>query len=415
MILEFGYGNGVQTVDVPDKNLLDVLVSNPMKHERTGEDAVRFALENPIGSRKLRDLARPGQKVVIITSDISRPLPSFDVIPAVLDELSAAGVPDADITVVFGLGSHRNHTEEERIKLVGKAIYERVRCIDSDPSDCVRYGVTKRGTPVDITRSVAEADFRICLGNVEFHYFAGYSGGYKAIMPGCSTPAAIQANHRMMVEAAAHAGKIEGNPIREDIEEGGAMVGADFIVNAVLDEHKHIVYAAAGDVTLAHRDACAYLDRMYVKRIEKRADIVIVSQGGAPKDANLYQTQKALDNSKHAVRKGGTIILVGACPEGLGSKVFEEWLLEAEKPQDLIERVHKAFRLGGHKAAAIAMVLEDTHIDLVSEMDDDFVRRLFLTPRHSVQEAFDAALLRYGTDATVIAMPFGGATLPVEK
>ncbi len=415
MILEFGYGNGVQTVDVPDKNLLDVLVSNPMKHERTGEDAVRFALENPIGSRKLRDLARPGQKVVIITSDISRPLPSFDVIPAVLDELSAAGVPDADITVVFGLGSHRNHTEEERIKLVGRAVYERVRCIDSDPSDCVRYGVTKRGTPVDITRSVAEADFRICLGNVEFHYFAGYSGGYKAIMPGCSTPAAIQANHRMMVEAAAHAGKIEGNPIREDIEEGGAMVGADFIVNAVLDEHKHIVYAAAGDVTLAHRNACEYLDRMYVKRIEKRADIVIVSQGGAPKDANLYQTQKALDNSKHAVRKGGTIILVGACPEGLGSKVFEEWLLEAEKPQDLIERVHKAFRLGGHKAAAIAMVLEDAQIDLVSEMNDDFVRRLFLTPRHSVQEAFAAALLRYGTDATVIAMPFGGATLPVEK
>ncbi len=415
MILEFGYGNGVQTVDVPDKNLLDVLVSNPMKHERTGADAVRFALENPIGSRKLRDLARPGQKVVIITSDISRPLPSFDVIPAVLDELSAAGVPDADITVVFGLGSHRNHTEEERIKLVGKAVYERVRCIDSDPSDCVRYGVTKRGTPVDITRSVAEADFRICLGNVEFHYFAGYSGGYKAIMPGCSTPAAIQANHRMMVEAAAHAGKIEGNPIREDIEEGGAMVGADFIVNAVLDEHKHIVYAAAGDVTLAHRNACAYLDRMYVKRIEKRADIVIVSQGGAPKDANLYQTQKALDNSKHAVRKGGTIILVGACPEGLGSKVFEEWLLEAEKPQDLIDRVHKAFRLGGHKAAAIAMVLADAQIDLVSEMDDDFVRRLFLTPRHSVQEAFAAAMERYGPDATVIAMPFGGATLPVEK
>ena len=415
MLLEFGYGAGVQTVDVPDKNLLDILVSNPMDHDLGGADAVRYALSRPIGSRPLKKIARPGQKVVIVTSDISRPLPSFDVLPAVLDELSEAGIPDEDITVVFGLGSHRNHTEEEKIKLVGQAVYDRVRCIDSDPADCVRFGVTKRGTPVDITRSVAEADLRVCLGNVEFHYFAGYSGGYKAIMPGCSTPAAIQANHRMMVEASAHAGKIEGNPIREDIEEAGAMVGVDFIVNVVLDEHKHIVYAAAGDVTLAHRDACEYLDRMYLKRIDRRADIVIVSQGGAPKDANLYQTQKALDNAKHAVKKGGTVILVGACPEGLGSKVFEEWLLEAEKPQDLIERVHKAFKLGGHKAAAIAMVLENAQIDLVSEMDDDFVRRLFLTPRHSVQEAFDAAMERYGADATVIAMPFGGATLPVAK
>ena len=147
-------------------------------------------------------------------------------------------------------------------------------------------------------------------------------------MPGASTPAAIQANHSMMVREEAKAASIDGNPIREDIEEAGAMVGVDFIVNVVLDEHKKIVYSAAGDVVAAHRDACRYLDRMYLKPIEKRADIVIVSQGGAPKDANLYQTQKALDNAKHAVRDGGTIILVGACPEGLGSKVFQEWLTE---------------------------------------------------------------------------------------
>ena len=415
MKLEFGYGTGVQIVDVPDKNLLDVLVSNPLEHALRGAQAVRFALENPVGSKKLRDMVRPGQKVVIVTSDISRPLPSFDVLPSVLDELSLSGIPDEDITVVFGLGSHRNQTEEEKKKLVGQDVYSRVRCIDSDPSDCVHYGVTKRGTPVDITRSVAEADFRICLGNVEFHYFAGYSGGYKAVMPGCSTPQAIQANHRMMVEASAHAGKLEGNPIREDIEEAGAMVGVDFIVNVVLDEHKHIVFAAAGDVTLAHRRACEYLDKMYLKPLEKRADIVLVSQGGAPKDANLYQTQKALDNAKHAVKKGGTIILIGACQEGLGSRTFEDWLLEAKEPRDLIDRVHSAFQLGGHKAAAIAMVLQDAEIDLVSEMDDEFVRRIFLVPRKNAQEAFDEAMKRYGSSATVIAMPFGGATLPLSK
>ena len=291
MILEFGYGNGIQTAEVPDSCVQAVLLSNEMEHERRGADAVRYSLEHPIDSPRLRDIAKPGEKIVIVTSDISRPLPSFDVLPSVLDELALAGVKDEDITVVFGLGSHRGHTREEMIKLVGSEVFSRVRCVDSDPSDCVRYGITSRGTPVDITRTVAEADRRICLGNVEFHYFAGYSGGYKAIMPGASTPAAIQANHSMMVREEAKAASIDGNPIREDIEEAGAMVGVDFIVNVVLDEHKKIVYSAAGDVIAAHRDACRYLDRMYLKPIEKRADIVIVSQGGAPKDANLYQTQ----------------------------------------------------------------------------------------------------------------------------
>ncbi|MBQ5414612.1 MAG: nickel-dependent lactate racemase [Firmicutes bacterium] len=413
MKLEFGYGNGIQTAEVPDSCVQAILLSNEMEHERRGADAVRYSLEHPIDSPRLRDIAKPGEKIVIVTSDISRPLPSFDVLPSVLDELALAGVKDEDITIVFGLGSHRGHTREEMIKLVGNGVFSRVRCVDSDPSDCVRYGITSRGTPVDITRTVAEADRRICLGNVEFHYFAGYSGGYKAIMPGASTPAAIQANHSMMVREEAKAASIDGNPIREDIEEAGAMVGVDFIVNVVLDEHKKIVYSAAGDVIAAHRDACRYLDRMYLKPIEKRADIVIVSQGGAPKDANLYQTQKALDNAKHAVRDGGTIILVGACPEGLGSKVFEEWLTEAEKPSDLTERVNRSFKLGGHKAAAIAMVLEKAEIMLVSEMDDDFVRSIFLTPMHSVQEALDAAIKKHGQNASVIAMPFGGATLPV--
>lgn len=413
MKLTFGFGNGVQEVELPEKNLIATLRANEMEHERRGEDAVRYALAHPIGKGLLRDEVRPGEKIVIITSDISRPLPSYDVIPAVLDELSAAGIPDGDITVVFGLGSHRKQTEEEMRHLVGDAVYDRVKCVDSDIDDCINLGQTKNGTPLDITRSVAEADRRICLGNIEFHYFAGYSGGAKAIMPGVSTPAAIQANHSRMVSQDACAGKLEGNPVRADIEEAGAKVGIDYIINAVLDEHKHIVYAVAGDVVEAHRVGCAYLDRMYRVEIPERADIVIVSQGGAPKDANLYQTQKALDNSKHAVRKGGTIILIGSCKEGLGSARFEEWLTGAPTAHSMIERIEKDFQLGGHKAAAIAMVLENASIDLVSEMDDDFVRSIFMNPQPSAQKALDEAFTKYGKDATVIAMPFGGATLPI--
>ena len=411
--LEFGYGNGKQYVSVPRQNLIGTLQANEIPHGPRGREAVAWALENPVASPKLRELVRPGQKIAIVTSDISRPFPTCEVLPAVLDELYRGDVKPEDITVVFALGTHRKHTEEEKEYLAGRRCYHEVRCVDSDPDDCIRLGITGRGTPVDITRAVAEADFRICLGNVEFHYFAGYSGGAKAIMPGVSTPEAIQRNHRMMVSPDACAGKLEGNPIREDIEEAGAICGIDFIVNVVLDEHKRIVHAQAGDVLQAHRAACRYLDEMYRIPIPEKADIVIVSQGGAPKDANLYQTQKALDNAKHAVKKGGTIILIGACPEGLGSKKFEQWLLEAPDPGSMVQRIGENFELGGHKAAAIGMVLENADIDLISELDPEFIKRIFLNPRKNAQEAFDMAIEKYGVAATVISMPYGGATLPI--
>ena len=413
MKLEFGYGAAVQSVDVPEENLLAVLRANPMTHERTGVEAVEYALTHPIGSQSLCDLVKPGQKIAIVTSDISRPMPSWQVLPPVLAQLYDAGIAKEDITVVFGLGSHRNHTEAEKRHLAGDAVYDQVLCIDSDPADCVRLGTTSRGTHVDITRTVAETDVRICLGNIEFHYFAGYSGGAKAIMPGVSTPEAIGQNHRMMVSQDACAGKLDGNPIREDIEEAGRLCGIDFIVNVVLDEHKRIVHAVAGDPVLAHRAGCGYLDKMYRCPITQKADIVLVSQGGAPKDANLYQTQKALDNAKHAVKKGGTVILIGACPEGFGSVAFERWLRDAPSAHALVERIGKEFQLGGHKAAAIGMVLEDARIDLVSQMDDNTVKSIFLHPQPDAQTAFREAMARYGKVATVIAMPYGGATLPI--
>lgn len=413
MKIEFGYGNSVQMAEIPDRNLMAVLESNPFQHERRGRQAVEYALDNPIGAPLLENLVRKGQKIVIVTSDISRPMPSYEVLPGVLDRLYKAGISRQDITVVLALGSHRRHTEEEKRKLVGERCYQEVKCVDSDIEDCVFLRETKNRTPVEITREVVEADFRICLGNIEFHYFAGYSGGAKAIMPGVASYNAIQMNHRLMIQESSCAGRLEGNLLREDIEEAGNIVGIDYIVNVVLDEHKKIVYCTAGDVTEAHRDGCRYLDKMYRKVISSRADIVMVSQGGAPKDANLYQVQKALDNAKHAVKKGGRIILIGACQEGTGSKKFEEWLLEADTPHSMIERIGEHFELGGHKAVAIGMILENAQIDLVSEMPEAFVRHIFMNPQPSAQKALDEALEKYGENAKVLAMPYGGSTLPV--
>lgn len=413
MKIEVGFGHGIQETNVPDKNIIKILCANEVEIERRDADAVKYALDNPIGAPRLSEIVKPGEKIIIATSDITRPMPTWVALPPVLEELYSAGVDPADITLIFARGSHRSHTEDEMRHLAGDEAFAKIRCMDSDPGDVVRLGETSKGTPVDIMKIVAQADRRICLGNIEYHYFAGYSGGAKAIMPGCSTPAAIQVNHSMMVNPKAHAGNIKDNPLRADLEEAADMCGIDFILNVVLDEHKNIIYAVAGDATLAHRTGCKFLDSLYHVEIPEKADIVITSQGGAPKDANLYQTQKALDNAKHAVKDGGTIILVGACNEGMGSAVFEEWMNEAKEPEDLIKRIKENFKLGGHKAAAIAMIMEYADIKLVSQMDPDYVRSIFMEPCESLDEAVKDAFAKYGDEAKVIIMPYGGSTLPV--
>lgn len=412
MTLEFKIGNKKQYVTVDDRYLTGVLEPDEIPEGAEGEEAVFHALNAPFGSAPLRKIVRPGEKVTVITSDITRPMPTYTVMPYLLDELYAGGVKPKDITLIFALGSHRKHTPEEQKYLAGERAWNEIRCLDSDTEDCVHIGITSRGTPVDIDRRVAEADRRICLGNIEYHYFAGYSGGAKAIMPGVSTRAAIQANHSKMVKKEACAARIKGNPVREDIEEAAAMAGVDFILNVVLDPQKHILRAYAGDLIKAHRAGCAFLDTICQKEIKEKADIVIVSQGGAPKDLNLYQAQKALDNAKYAVKDGGVIILVGSCKEGLGEKTFAEWITEAPTAGSLIERIQKEFRLGGHKAAAIAMVLEKADVYLVSELPDELAEKTFLKPFHTIEEAYCAAMEKCGKDATVLAMPCGGLILP---
>lgn len=412
MNVQLPFGKEQLTLSVPDSNFLQTLMPNALEEGLMGDDEVIRSLENPIHSKRLRDLVTCGQKVVIVTSDITRPMPSYKVLPHVLKELNDGGIPDSDITVVFALGSHRAHTEEEKKKLVGEEVYQRVTCIDSK-GEFTHMGTTDRGTPVDIFKPVADADIRICLGNIEFHYFAGYSGGSKAIMPGVSTRDAIQCNHSRMVQEAAKAGAIEGNPIREDIDEVcEKFVPIDFIVNVVLDEKKRIRRCVSGHFIDAHREGCRFLDQLYKIQIPKKADIVVVSAGGYPKDINLYQAQKALDNSKHAVRDGGCIIWTASAYEGLGESVFEKWMTGHEKAHDMIEHISQDFQLGGHKAAAIAMVLEKADIVLCSDLDPDFVRSIHLTPGTDPQAELNAALERYGKDASVIVMPYGGSTLP---
>ncbi len=411
MKFELKYGKDHVEFEIEEKNYMCSLLPNEIEFELKGEEEVKRALENPIGTKRLKDIVKPGEKIVIVTSDITRPMPSKEVLPAVINELKLAEVQEKDITIVMALGSHRGHTEEEKKALVGEVVYNSdVNIMDSDMNRCINLGKCKNGTPVDIFEPVAKADRIICMGNIEYHYFAGYSGGAKALMPGVSSHAAIQANHSNMVKKEAYAGNLETNPVRQDIDEAGEYIHIDFIVNVILNSKKEIVKTVAGHYLKAHREGCKVLDELYGIQLEKQADIVIVSPGGFPKDINLYQAQKGLDNAKQAVKDGGIILLVASAKEKFGESTFEEWMLSKE-PHEMIKEIQENFKLGGHKAAAIAMVLQKAKIYMVSDLEDDLIRRIHLMPFKTVQEAIDAALTELGDGSQIMIMPAAGSTL----
>jgi nickel-dependent lactate racemase len=412
MDFQLNYGKGKAQFSLPEARLAGIVSPNPVPTELLNEAEVLRSLEKPIGSLPLDRIVEEGEKVVVVTSDITRPVPSYRILPILMDELLSSGTKVEDITIVLALGSHRKHTEEEKRALVGEDVFQLgVGIIDSDMDDCVRLGFCQNGTPVDVFRPVAEADRIICVGNIEFHYFAGYSGGAKAIMPGTSSHDAIQANHSNMVKEGACAGNLDTNPVRQDIDQILEFITIDFIVNVVLDEKKNIVKSFAGDPILAHREGCRFLDGMYKIPIERKADVVILSPGGFPKDINIYQSQKGLDNAGHAVRDGGIVIWSASAAEGFGEKTFEEWM-RTKTPDEMIEEIRTNFKLGGHKAAAIAMLLKKAKIYLVSDLQEDLVRSIHFVPYGNIQEALDDALLELGREAKVLVMPQAGSTLP---
>lgn len=415
MHFKYGYGKGFVEFDVKDENILAELGQNEVSTGLTGTAEVARALSEPIGTGRLSTIVHKGEKIAIVTSDITRPMPTMLVLPLVVEELISAGIDYKDITVVFAVGSHRKHTEDEKKYLVGEELYNKIKCLDSDVNDCKYLGKTTRGTPIEVFSAVADADRTICLGNIEYHYFAGYSGGAKAILPGVCTRNTIQANHSAMVKEQAKAGEIDNNPVRQDIEEVAKFIPIDFIVNVVLDENKNIIKAVAGHHVLAHREGCRFLDGLYKVEIPHRADIVITTPGGFPKDINLYQAQKALDNAKHAVKEGGIIILLASCTEGYGEGVFERWINESSSPDDLISRIKTNFELGGHKAAAIALVEKKADVYIVTDMPAAMAEKLYMKPFGSMDKALDAAFAKLGDKAEVLLMPHGGSTMPYVK
>lgn len=406
------YGTGFKEVVIPGENIMDVLIPEDLPTVEDQAEEVRRALSEPIGAPLLSELAKDKKNVVILCSDITRPSPSQFLVPPILKELNKAGVSDSEITIIFGLGYHRSHTPQEQMKLVGEAVYKRVRCIDHNREKCVFLGTSSHGTPIWVFEPVSQADLIIGTGNLEFHYFAGYSAGDKALMPAVCSKETVQANHSMLFNPRARSGVIKGNPIREDIEEIGRIAGVKFIVNAVLNSKNEIVKCVAGHPVEAHREGCAYVDRMYKRSIPRKADIVLCSAGGNPKDINLYQAQKAFENASYAVKDGGVIILAAKCAENLGEAAFTDWMQKAVTLDDPINWIQNDFVLGAHKAAVICKVLKRVKAYLVTDMSEELVRKCFFEPAVSLEEALKKALIDMGPQAQVLVMPYANSTVP---
>jgi len=404
------YGKGAVDVKI-DENMCTVLYPEDLPGVEDPMAEVSRSLVNPIDKAPLSDLVKGKKDVVILASDITRPSPSHILIPPIIDELNRAGISDDSIKIVFGLGYHRKHTDDEKKTLVGEEVFNRIKCIDHDIDDCVYVGTTKRGTPVEVFREVYNADFIIATGNLELHYKAGYSGGHKALLPGVCSKNTIEKNHVLMFSEGAMPGKIDGNPMREDIEEGGKLARVDFIVNAVLNSHKEIVKVVSGDPIKAHREGAKYIDKMYKRVIPEKADIVVASCGGYPKDINLYQAQKGLDNAQYSVIDGGTIILVAECREGLGEKLFSDWMVNSLSVDEPLKWIKEEFRLGAHKAAVICEVLKRADIYLVSSFDRSFTEKIFFKYAKTVQDALDEAIKKY-RDPEILVLPYANSTLP---
>jgi lactate racemase len=414
--LHIPYGDTELPFDLPDGSSLNVIAPGCDPSEEatppttptaaSEQDEIRRALREPIGAPRLSELAAKATSAVIVVSDVTRPCPSYKFLPALLDELAA--LPRENISILFALGGHRAHTPEEQARLVGDEVVARgVKLVDLDTAQCVPAGITSRGTRLEVFKPYLDADLRICTGNIEYHYFAGFSGGAKAVVPGMCSYAAIRDNHSMMLSPTAKAGIIEGNPVREDIDEAGGLIGVDYIFNVVLDEEKRILHAVAGHYLEAHRAGVAVYDARCDLRVPQAADVVVASPGGRPKDINLYQAQKTLDNVSGAVRDGGIVILVARCAEGFGQATFESWMRDMGSPQILVDRIQREFVLGGHKAAAIAGLLTSVDVFLVSEFPDAVVRGMCMHPFATVDAAVAAALARVGADARVLVVPHG--------
>jgi len=413
------YGKTEVCARIPTRNFLGNIEPKEKPGVADPRVEVERALREPIGTGSLNKIVKPGDTVAIVVNDSTRATPSYLMVPPLLDELNQAGVKDESITIIFGCGTHRAVRPDEMKKLVGEEVLERVKIINHDhkSDDLVHLGKTaKFGTKVYVNKTFAEADRRILTGNVELHYYAGYGGGRKSVLPAVSGAETIQRNHAMLLNPKARTGVLEGNPIHEDMMEAAKLAKVDFILNIVTNSKNELVKAFAGDLEQAFYEGVKLIDEMYKVPIERRGDIVLVSPGGHPHDINLYQAYKGVDNALDTVKRGGVMILLAECPEGHGHDVFYEWMTKFNGVKEMEKNIKRRFRLGGHKAYYLMKAVQKTQIILASTMPGYLAQNTFkLKTARAINDALRDAFDIAGKNARVWAMSHGNMTLPIFK
>jgi len=412
------YGKTEVCARIPTRNFLGSIEPKERPGVADSRAEIERALSQPIGTKRLSEIAKAGNKVAMVVDDATRPTPSYLMVPPILDELNRAGVKDEDITIIFGCGSHRAVKPDEMEKLVGEEALKRVKAVSHDykSGDHAFLGKTSFGTKVYVNKVLAEADVKVLTGDVDLHYYAGYGGGRKSILPAVSNAETIQHNHAMLLHPKSATGVLEGNPVHEDMVEAAKLAKVDFILNIVINSKQELVRAFAGDLEEAFYEGVKLVDEMYKVPVERRADIVVVSSGGHPLDIDLFQAYKGIDNALEAVKRGGVIVLVAECREGHGNEVFYEWMTKFSDLRGMEKEIEKRFILGGHKAYYLLKALQRVKIILVSVMPDYYAVNTFkLRTARALNDALRDAFDLAGKNAKVWAMPFGNITLPVVK
>ncbi|MGA6925046.1 MAG: nickel-dependent lactate racemase [Desulfosarcina sp.] len=424
--LSLKIGKGTTTLSIPEEQLLYQLVG---RNRRPPEDlaaAYRTALGHPIDSPPLKEIVKPGETVAITVSDITRGWQRNDLtLPILIDYLNEAGIADADITVIIAVGAHRQNTVDEFTELCSESVCHRVRVINNnawDTDNMVTYGKTSRGTEVSLNRVVAEADRVILTGGVIYHYMVGYGGGRKSVLPGVASLKTIQQSHMWAMHKTVGKGsnplaankKTHGNPAHEDMMEAAAFLKPDFIVNVVPNLDGDITGIFAGNWITAWQAATRLVDDIFGVAIQEQADIVIASAGGYPKDINLYQSQKTIDNAVYAMKPGGVVILLADCPDIKEPAEFFDWFdyptfLEMEKA------VRANFLISGWVAVRqLEYGQQGTIIMVTREENIQLARRAGVQGVTSMAEALKMAYAACGSRTpTITVMPQGANTLPI--
>jgi nickel-dependent lactate racemase len=386
--------------------------------EKSQEELVDFALEHPVGTPPLRVMAEGKKKVVLIASDHTRPVPSKIIVPQMLAELRR-GSPDADITILIATGCHRETTRAELESKFGPEIMRREQIVlhDCDSSDMVYMGKLPSGGDLILNRLAVEADLLVAEGFIEPHFFAGFSGGRKSVLPGVAARKTVVYNHNaeFIAHPKARTGVVEGNPIHIDMLYAARIARLDFICNVVINAAKEVIYAAAGDCDLAHRDGREFL-LSKCRADAKLADIAISTNGGYPLDQNIYQAVKGMTAAEATVKKGGVIIMIAKSNDGHGAPEFYKTFAGEKNLDRMLDTFMKtpreSTRIDQWQSQIFARVLKHATVIYISDAPDEMVKDLHMIPAHSIEEAVKKAEKILGNpNASIVAIPDGVSVL----